>query len=96
MSSSKGNVLLHMDVKGATKESIEHVQAKLPSVKFVSFDENNGVQNIQFEYGKEKDPREDLFKYAVKNKWTILKMNPHTTNLEDIFRDLTMEDNANA
>jgi len=52
MSSSKGNVLLHMDVKGATKESIEHVQAKLPSVKFVSFDENNGVQNIQFEYGK--------------------------------------------
>jgi ABC-2 type transport system ATP-binding protein len=96
MSSSKGNVLLHMDVKGATKESIEHVQAKLPSVKFVSFDENNGVQNIQFEYGKEKDPREDLFKYAVKNKWTILKMNPHTTNLEDIDGDLTMEDNANA
>ncbi len=96
MSSSKGNVLLHMDVKGATKDSVVHIQAKLPSVKFVSFDENDGLQNIQFEYGKDKDPREDLFKYAVKNKWKILKMNPHTTNLEDIFRNLTMENNADA
>ena len=43
--------------------------------------------------GKNKDPREELFKYAVKNKWSILKMNPRTTNLEDIFRDLTMEGN---
>ncbi len=47
-------------------------------------------------YGKDKDPREDLFKYAIKNKWTILKMNPHTTNLEDIFRNLTMEGNTDA
>ena len=50
---------------------------------------------FQFEYGKDKDPREDLFKYAVKNKWSILKMNPKTTNLEDIFRDLTMEGKKN-
>ena len=96
MSSSKGNVLLHMDVKGATKDSVVHIQAKLPSVRFVSFEETDGLQNIQFEYGKDKDPREDLFKYAVKNKWKILKMNPHTTNLEDIFRNLTMENNADA
>ena len=34
--------------------------------------------------------------YAVKNKWSILKMNPRTTNLEDIFRDLTMEGDKNA
>ena len=96
MSSSKGNVLIHMDVKGATKESVEHIQAKVPAVKFVSIDETNGLQSLQFEYGKDKDPREDLFKYAIKNKWTILKMNPHTTNLEHIFRNLTMEDNTDA
>ena len=96
MSSSKGNVLLNMDVKGATKDSVEHIQAKVPAVKFVSIDETDGVQSLQFEYGKDKDPREDLFKYAIKNKWTILKMNPHTTNLEDIFRNLTMEGNTDA
>ena len=75
MSSSKGNVLLNMDVKGATKDSVEHIQAKVPAVKFVSIDEIDGVQSLQFEYGKDKDPREDLFKYAIKNKWTILKLN---------------------
>ena len=74
MSSSKGNVLLNMDVKGATKDSVEHIQAKIPAVKFVSIDETDGVQSLQFEYGKDKDPREDLFKYAIKNKWTILRM----------------------
>ena len=90
-----GNVLLNMEVKGASTESIEHIQAKLPSVKYISLNESNGIQSVQFEYGKDKDPREDLFKYAVKNKWSILKMNPKTTNLEDIFRDLTMEGKKN-
>ena len=90
-----GNVLLNMEIKGASTESIEHIQAKLPSVKYISLNETNGIQSVQFEYGKDKDPREDLFKYAVKNNWSILKMNPKTTNLEDIFRDLTMEGKKN-
>jgi len=88
-----GNILLNMEIKGASAESIEHIQAKLPSIKYISLNESNGIQSVQFEYGKNKDPREELFKYAVKNKWSILKMNPRTTNLEDIFRDLTMESN---
>ena len=88
-----GNILLNMEIKGASAESIEHIQAKLPSIKYISLNESNGIQSVQFEYGKNKDPREELFKYAVKNKWSILKMNPRTTNLEDIFRDLTMEGN---
>ena len=88
-----GNILLNMEIKGASAESIEHIQAKLPSIKYISLNESNGIQSVQFEYGKNKDPREELFKYAVKNKWSILKMNPRTTNLEDIFRDLTTESN---
>ena len=96
MSNFKGNVLLNMEIKGASSESVEHIQAKLPSVKFISMNETNTVQQVQFEYGKDQDPREDLFSYAVDNNWSILKMNPHTTNLEDIFRDLTTEGGRNA
>ena len=96
MANYMGNVLLNMEIKGAKVESIEHTQAKLPSVKYISLEESNGIQNVQFEYGKDKDSREDIFQYAIKNKWSILKMNPHTTNLEDIFRDLTMEGGKNA
>ena len=96
MSNFKGNVLLNMEIKGASSESVEHIQAKLPSVKFISINETKSVQQVQFEYGKDQDPREDLFSYAVDNNWSILKMNPHTTNLEDIFRDLTTEGGGNA
>ena len=96
MANYMGNVLLNMEIKGAKVESIEHIQAKLPSVKYISLEESNGIHNVQFEYGKDKDSREDIFQYAIKNKWSILKMNPHTTNLEDIFRDLTMEGGKNA
>ena len=96
MSNFMGNILLNMDVKGAAPETIEHIQAKVPSVKFVSLNTSNDIQQIQFEYGKDQDPREDLFRYAVENNWTILKMTPHTTNLEDIFRDLTTESDAHA
>ena len=82
-----GNVLLNMEIKGASIESIEHIQAKLPSVKYISLNESNGIQNVQFEYGKNKDPREELFWCSLID--TLMKQSG--TNLEDIFRDLTME-----
>ena len=96
MTSFMGNVLLTMDVKGAKAESIKHIQASLPHVKFISSKKEKSIHTIQYEYDKNKDPREDIFKYAVKNKWSILKMTPKTTDLEDIFRNLTMEGGGDA
>ena len=95
MSDFMGNVLLDMEVMKATKKSAEAMQATIPNVKLVSMEKSDGIQKIQFEYGKDKDPREDIFKYAIKNKWVILKMMPKTTNLEDIFRDLTTTSGEN-
>ena len=43
MSNFMGNVLLNMEVKGAAPETIEHIQAKVPSVKFVSLNTSNAV-----------------------------------------------------
>ncbi len=81
---------------GAKVESIKHIQASLPHVKFISSKKEKSIQTVQFEYDKSKDSREDIFKYAVKNKWSILKMTPKTTDLEDIFRNLTMEGSGDA
>ena len=89
MSDFMGNVSLEMEVMKATKKSAQELQAKIPSLKFISMEKSGGVQKVNFEYPKDKDPREDIFKYAVKSKWVILKMMPQTTNLEDIFRNLT-------
>lgn len=96
MTGFMGNVLLTMEVKGAKVDSIKHIQATLPNVKLVSHVKNNSIYTLQLEYDNNKDPREDIFKYAVKNKWTVLKMSPKTTDLEAIFRDLTTNGAADA
>ena len=96
MTSFMGNVLLTMEVKGAKVDSIKHIQATLPNVKFISTSKEKSIHTIQLEYEKNKDSREEIFNYAVKNKWSILKMTPKTTNLEDIFRNLTMKGDVDA
>ena len=96
MTGFMGNVLLTMEVKGAKVDSIKHIQATLPNVKFISTSKEKSIHTIQLEYEKNKDSREEIFNYAVKNKWSILKMTPKTTNLEDIFRNLTMKGDADA
>ena len=96
MTGFMGNVLLTMEVKGAKVDSIKHIQATLPNVKLVSHIRNKSIYTLQLEYDNNKDPREDIFKYALKNKWTVLKMSPKTTDLEAIFRDLTTNGAADA
>ena len=96
MTGFMGNVLLTMEVKGAKVDSIKHIQATLPNVKLVSHVKNKSIYTLQLEYDNNKDPREDIFKYAVQNKWTVLKMSPKTTDLEAIFRDLTTNGAADA
>ena len=96
MTSFMGNVLLTMEVKGAKVDSIKHIQATLPNVKLVSYVKDKSIYTLQLEYDKNKDLREDIFKYAVKNKWTVLKMFPKTTDLEAIFRNLTTNGAADA
>ncbi|MEC7854195.1 MAG: ATP-binding cassette domain-containing protein, partial [Candidatus Neomarinimicrobiota bacterium] len=73
MTGFMGNVLLTMEVKGAKVDSIKHIQATLPNVKLVSHVRNKSIYTLQLEYDNNKDPREDIFKYALKNKWTVLK-----------------------
>ncbi|MFQ6612524.1 MAG: ATP-binding cassette domain-containing protein [Fidelibacterota bacterium] len=89
MSNFMGNVLLNLEVREANKKTIEALPTAISGISLLKADELNGLWNIQCEYSKERDPREELFHYAVDNHWIILKMTPKTTNLEDIFRTLT-------
>ncbi|GIS71105.1 MAG: hypothetical protein CM1200mP10_06820 [Candidatus Neomarinimicrobiota bacterium] len=61
----------------------------------VNVEEKSDRHVLQMEYAQDVDPREDLFNYAVSSGWVILKMTPTTTDLEDIFRKLTTEGQAN-
>ena len=57
---------------------------------------NGSSLNWSREYPKDKDPREELFNYAIESKWIVTEMSPHSVNLESIFRTLTMEEGADA
>jgi hypothetical protein len=87
-----GNTQLSVELKNCTNEGIDKLVTSVPGLILNSVDEKNGSHLAQFEYGKDEDPREALFNYAVNSKWVITEMTSHTAGLESIFRTLTMEE----
>ncbi|MDC0215271.1 ATP-binding cassette domain-containing protein [Candidatus Marinimicrobia bacterium] len=96
MSSFRGNTLLNLEVRNTSEKSLKDLSVAVPNIDISNMEEKKDHHLIQLEYSQEVDPREDLFNYAVSSGWIILKMTPTTTDLEDIFRKLTMEVKADA
>lgn len=96
MASVKGNTLLTLEVKNGSMESIERITTKISDLSIKDISELGENHIIQIEYPMDLDPREDIFKYAIKAKWSLLEMSPYKTNLEDVFRSLTESEVINA
>ena len=96
MSSFKGNTILNLEVRNANENTLKDLSIAVANINAVEVNEKKDHHVIQLEYSQETDPREDLFNYAVNSDWVILKMTPTTTDLEDVFRKLTMEGKADA
>ena len=85
----KGNVQLKLDIKGSNKDDIKIMQDKIEHIKIKSIKTTKTGNIVNIEYAQKQDPREDIFKFIVKSKWSLVEMNPQSDNLEDIFRKLT-------
>jgi len=96
ISNSQGSTTLSMELVNATKESLEEMKAVVPSVNLKSFSEGNDSSIAKLEYPLENDPRKDIFTYGVEKGWIILEMATTKSNLEDIFRKLTVSEVADA
>ena len=96
MSSFKGNTVLNLEVRNTNENTLKDLSIAVANINVVEVNEKKDHHLIQLEYSQETDPREDLFNYAVSSGWVILKMTPTTTDLEDVFRKLTMEGKADA
>ena len=96
MSSFRGNTILNLEVRNANENSLKDLSVGVPNIDVSNIEEKKDHHLIQLEYSQEVDPRENLFDYAVSSGWVILKMTPTTTDLEDVFRKLTMEGKADA
>ena len=96
MSNFKGRTQLTMEVKNAKEKNLNALNEKVDGITILKIEKNSSGHHISLEYEQSIDPREDLFKYALKSKWTIIEMSPHKANLEDIFRTLTIKGGADA
>ena len=96
MSQFMGNTNLTMEIKNSTDDSIKSLPDKIPSLSITNTKSLKDSQLLFLEYPKDKDPREELFQYAIDSKWVVIEMSPHSANLESVFRTLTMEENINA
>ena len=96
MSGFMGNTKLTLEIKNAQDESVKALTEKIPALSLINLTTRHDNQLLHLEYPKDKDPREELFQYAIDSKWVITEMSPHSIDLESIFRTLTMEDSANA
>jgi len=96
MSDFKGKTRLTLELKNATEESVRKVQSFQDSILLTQYEVKGDSVTAVLEYPNKVDPREEIFRYAVKNKWTVLEMSRHKTSLEEVFRTLTIEGGNNA
>ena len=91
ITNSQGNTSLSMELLNANKETFEEMKAVIPSVNCVGFNQKENSSVVTIEYPNQNDPRKEIFDYAVDKNWVILEMKTKESNLEDVFRDLTVK-----
>ena len=87
--SAKGKADLKLEVINADENDIRDMKATIPSIDIKNISKEDSNTAINIEFASNRDPREDIFKYAVDKNWIILEMVTSKQNLEDIFRKLT-------
>jgi len=91
MAGFHGKTKLKLEVKNALTEDIDALKSSIESIDIKSVKAHNSSNLINLEYDKKEDPREAIFHHALAHKWTILEMSTQKTQLEDIFRNLTVQ-----
>lgn len=91
MSDFKGKTRLTLELKNADEEAVKKLQSLQEGILLSELETKDGILSAVLEYPNEMDPREQIFRQVVKNKWTLLEMSRHKTSLEEVFRNLTIE-----
>ena len=91
MASFKGRTQLTLEVKYASDESLSGLGNQVAEIDVVGTEAVNGHHVLSLEYDGGVDPREDIFNYAKRAEWAILEMSQSRVELEDVFRELTVD-----
>ncbi len=96
MAGFRGQTQLTLVAKNTSEESLVALKDAAPEINIASNTASDGLATLVIEYDKASDPREAIFKHAVKSKWIVLEMSTYKTQLEDIFRKLTVKGGGDA
>lgn len=97
MASFQGKTQLTLEVQGVSEESLDGLTTQVEGLELTgSKSEGDGHWVLSIEYDRDADPREAIFNHAKVSDWVILEMSPYRVQLEDVFRDLTVEGGARA
>jgi ABC-2 type transport system ATP-binding protein len=92
MAGFEGKAQLTLEVKKATKKSIQGLGAQFPVITVREQKIEDGLGRLELEYPTGQDLREQIFGYAVEAGWIVLEMSRRQARLEDLFRSLTVEE----
>ena len=83
--------IIHLEIKGNT-DNAQDVFSVIDGVGKVDIlsENNNDTIQLDITVTNDKDIREEIFRKTVDNGWVILEMNQNKTNLEEVFRQLTL------
>ncbi|RLC46909.1 MAG: ABC transporter [Candidatus Cloacimonadota bacterium] len=83
---------LIMDLKNIAEQDIVNIEHNVPNVSLLKIQKIDGTFRTDLELKTEADIRENIFNYIVDKKGVILEMHRESISLEEIFRNLTIED----
>ena len=89
-----GQSTLFLEVKGNTAEMADAFSGigRVEKIHCVAESGGNARLEIMVKHGY--DVREEIFRKTVEKGWVILEMRQHKTNLEEVFRQLTLSQGA--
>ncbi len=89
-SSAKGGDRIFLEVQAAEEQPMDKLR-EIEGVDEIALMPSTGENRLyRLDLASQADPRADIFKTAVANKWVILEMRRDRTTLEDVFRSLTL------
>lgn len=91
LAENRGKALLDLELKAPAGE-VKLLSQDVADVRIITLEETAPDHClVELEYPAEKDIREDIYRYIHEKPWIMLGMSRRQTSLENVFRDLTIE-----
>ena len=87
----KGGKRIRLEIKGPAEKVAKRLQ-QIEGIRQVSFEDPHHI----VECAPEEDPRPKIMEAVVQSGWILLTMEPIEMSLEDIFLELTTEEEEEA